>query len=471
MRQTKIIATLGPASSSDSAIRELLAAGVNVFRLNFSHGTHATHGATIARVRRAANETGRTAAILQDLSGPKIRTGALEGGCPIQLVPGAELRIAAGEFVGSSGRVSTSYKDLFTVVRRGDPLLLDDGHIQLRVDENEGGELKTTVVDGGMLGEHKGINAPGVALPSSGLTAKDADDLRFGVASGVDLVAMSFVQSRDDLQQLRRALQQAGAPSMPVVAKLERPDGVARLDDILHECDAVMVARGDLGLELPLERVPRVQKETTRQARALGVPVIVATQVFESMRTEPRPTRAEVSDAANAVDDRVDAIMLSAETATGAYPVRAVQTLDLVIREAESMPAAEIVTLEQSRVLPEHGRAMCEAAVTLADRSDASAIIAVTRGGRTARVLSALRPRVPVFALIDDANTARQLALWFGVVPVLSDFGDDARSAVVRMTGELVRNGAIPAGSAVVVVSVTPDLWPGPSNFLTLQTV
>src|SRR5262245_3761887 len=261
MRHTKMIATLGPASSSDAAIRELLAAGVNVFRLNFSHGTHVSHGETITRVRRAASEVGCTVAILQDLSGPKIRTGALQGGQPIQLVNGAELRIAAGEFVGAKDRVSTSYEDLFKVVRPGDPLLLDDGHVQLRVEQNDGRELRTTVVDGGMLGEHKGINAPGVALPSSGLTAKDADDLRFGVEAGVDLVAMSFVQSRDDLLQLKRALQQAGAPAIPVVAKLERPDGVARLDDILHECDAVMVARGDLGLELPLERVPRVQKE------------------------------------------------------------------------------------------------------------------------------------------------------------------------------------------------------------------
>ena len=471
MRHTKIIATLGPASSSDAAIRELLAAGANVFRLNFSHGTHASHGDTIARVRRVASEAGRTVAILQDLSGPKIRTGALEGGRPVQLVNGTELRIAAGEFAGSKERVSTSYEDLFKVVRPGDPLLLDDGHVQLRVEENDGRELRTTVVDGGMLGEHKGINAPGVALPSSGLTAKDAEDLRFGVGAGVDLVAMSFVQSRDDVLQLKQALRQAGAPAIPVVAKLERPDGVARLDDILHECDAVMVARGDLGLELPLERVPRVQKETTRRARAMGIPVIVATQVFESMRTEPRPTRAEVSDAANAVDDRVDAIMLSAETATGAYPVRAVQTLDRVIREAESMPAAENVAPDESRLLPEHGRAMCEAAVTLVARSDAAAIIAVTRGGKTAKVLSALRPRVPIFSATDDAAMARRLALWWGVVPVLSDFGGDARAAVVRIAADLVKSGAISPGCAVVVVSVTPDLWPGPSNFLTLQSV
>jgi pyruvate kinase len=355
------------------------------------------------------------------------------------------------------------------VVHEGDCLLLDDGHIQLRVEGNDGQELRTTVVDGGSLGEHKGINAPGATLPSSGLTEKDAADLAFGAAAGVDMVAMSFVQSAADLRQLRSALQQAGKPEIPIVAKLERPEAFRCLDEILQECDAVMVARGDLGLELPLERVPRVQKEITRHAQAFGVPVIIATQVFESMRTEPRPTRAEVSDAANAVDDRVDAIMLAGETAAGSYPVRTVQTLDLVIRDAEGIAAPTGVRLRHSHLLPDHGRALCEAAVTLVDRSDATAIVAITRGGKTARVLAALRPRAPIFGVTDRAEVARRLALVWGVVPVQVDLSGDIDAAATRIAEALVTSRSIAPASAMVVVSVTPDLARGPSNYLKVQ--
>lgn len=471
MRHTKIIATVGPATSGEGAIRELVAAGVDVFRLNFSHGTQAAHGEVIARVRAAAAAARRPVAILQDLSGPKIRTGALAGGDPLRLDAGDELTIAVGDFPGVPGRVSTTYADLPQAVRAGDLLLLDDGRIQLRVEAASGRELRTRVVDGGLLGAHTGINAPGVELPSAGLSAKDAADLRYGVAAGVDFIALSFVQSAADLRHARAALADAGAPDLPLVAKLERPGAVARLDEILADSDAVMVARGDLGLELPLEQVPRVQKEVTRRARARGVPVIVATQVLESMRSEPRPTRAEVSDAANAVDDRVDAIMLAGETAVGAFPVRAVQMLDRVIRDAESIPPAGVVPLEETHLLPDHGRGICEAAVTLAERADAAAIVAITRGGKTARVLSALRPVVPIHAATDRPAIAQRLTLPWGVAPVLADLGGDVHAAATRIAADLVAGGAIPRGRAIVLVSVTPDLAPGPSNFLKLQRV
>jgi pyruvate kinase len=471
MRRTKIIATLGPATSSETAIRELVAAGVDLFRLNFSHGSHASHGDAIERVRSAARDARRSVAILQDLSGPKIRTGALAGGRPLSLAVGDELTIAVGDFPGASGRVSTTYADLPKAVHRGDLLLLDDGRLQLRVDGVTDRELRTVVVDGGLLGEHKGINAPGVELPSAGLSAKDAEDLAFGVAAGVDFIALSFVQSSADLRQAREALRRAGAPDLPLIAKLERPEAVARIEEILRESDAVMVARGDLGLELPFERVPRVQKEVTRRARALGIPVIVATQVLESMRTEPRPTRAEVSDAANAVDDRVDAIMLAGETAVGAYPVRAVQTLDLIVRDAEAVPPVGTIAPDDTRLLPPHGRGICDAAVTLAVRAQAAAIVAITRGGKTARVLSALRPAVPIYAATDQAGVSRRLALSWGVVPVLTDLGEDVSAVATRIGRDLVERGAIPRLSAIVIVSVTPDLAPGPSNVLKLQRV
>jgi pyruvate kinase len=477
VRHTKIVATLGPASSSDAALRELVASGVDVFRLNFSHGTREGHGALISRIRQVAEEGRRSIAILQDLSGPKIRTGPLAGGKPIDLAPGDELRIAVGDFEGTQRRVSTTYEELPRAVRRGDSLLLDDGRLQLRVEESTGTELRTVVVDGGPLGEHKGINAPGVPLPASGLTAKDAEDLTFGVQAGVDMVALSFVLSAADVRRARDAVARLGRPDMPLVAKLERPEAIAHLEEIVAASDAVMVARGDLGLEIPLERVPRVQKEVTRQARAAGIPVIVATQVLESMRSEPRPTRAEVSDAANAVDDGVDAIMLSGETAVGAYPVRCVQTLDAIIRDAESiLPAAEslrrrVADFRGVPMVAEHGRAICHAAVTLADLGEASAIVAVTRGGKTARVLSAMRPHAPIHAATGQPDTARRLALCWGVVPVVADLSGDVDSAAARIGRMLVERGAVAPSSVIVLVSISPELSDENANFLRLLRV
>ena len=469
MRKTKIIATLGPSSNSDAAIRELIDAGVDVFRFNFSHGTHEGHAETMARVRRAAMDSGRIVALLQDLSGPKIRTGLLRGHTPLQLTIGDPLTIAVGDFEGESGRVSTTF-DLPRVVRSGDCLLLDDGRLQLRVVTVSAGEVRATVVDGGPLGEHKGINVPGVEFPATGLTDKDIHDLQFGAKQGVDFVAISFVQSAAVLGQARDLLRTWDAPEMPLVAKLERPEAISRLEEILHATDAVMVARGDLGLELPLERVPRLQKEITRWGRALEVPVIVATQVLESMRTEPRPTRAEVSDAANAVEDGVDAIMLAGETAAGAYPVKAVQTLDVIIREAESMPPVRKPG-ESAQLVSGHSHAVCEAAVTLAERGEAAAIVAVTRAGKTARMLSALRPRAAIYAATDRPEVARPLSLLWGVVPVLTELDDDVNVTASRIGNELVTRGAIEPGSVIVLVSVTPDLTHGPSNFLKLLRV
>jgi len=470
VRRAKIIATVGPATASEARLRDLIAAGVDVFRLNFSHGTHDAHAEVVARIRTLAAEAGRSVALLQDLSGPKIRTGFLRDHAPLALAAGDDLVIAVGDFVGEPGRVSTSYQYLPSLVKAGDTLLLDDGRIQLRVVDNDRQQIRTTVVDGGVLGERKGINAPGVTLPASGLTEKDRADLAFGVRAGVDFMAMSFVLSAADLRQARAALVEAGAPDLPLVAKLERPEAVASLDDILHACDAVMVARGDLGLELPLETVPRVQKHITRRARALGVPVIVATQVFESMIKEPRPTRAEVSDAANAVGDGVDVVMLAGETAVGTYPVKAIQTLDLVLRDAEQMPPPR-VPLEEVHVRAPHGAALCEAAVTMAGRGDAAAIVAVTRGGKTAALLSALRPSTAIVAATDQPAVFRRLALSWGVLPLMADLSGDIDAAARGIGATLVARDIVPAGSAVVLVSMSPELGTGPSNFLTLQKV
>ena len=470
MRYTRIVATVGPSCDSPDALDALIRAGVDVFRLNFSHGTHDTHKATFDKIRAAAQRTDRIVAVLQDLAGPKIRTGRIAGGGPLPIKPGDSLRIVTGDGDGGPGVAYTTYAPLARSVSPGQELLLDDGRIVLRVEGSNGTEIQTTVVHGSQLGEHKGINAPGVALPSAGLTAKDADDLRFGLSLGVDMVALSFVQSADDVVAARRQIDAAGATGTPIVAKLERPEAIAHLDAVLAQADAVMVARGDLGLEVPLERVPRMQKEITRRARALGRPVIVATQVLESMRHEPRPTRAEVSDAANAVDDGVDAIMLAGETASGEYPVRCVEVLDDIIRDAEILPPLAVVSMA-SLMHAEHGRALCEAAVTLADRGQAEAIVAVTREGNTARMLAALRPNALILAATNRPEVARRLMLYRGVVPIVTTLAENVDATGEAIAKQLVKRGLVKSGDEIVLVSVHGDLHQPAANFLKLQRI
>jgi pyruvate kinase len=463
MRQTKIVATVGPASSDSAVIEQLVAAGVDVFRLNFSHGTPESHEAVCRAVRAAARRQGRHVAILQDLSGPKIRTGPVAGGGALALHDGDPLSILPGDEDGEAGRIFTPYAELVSSARPGERLLLDDGRIELRVVESLPGELKTVVVNGGLLGGRKGINAPGVALPASAVTGKDEQDLRFGLAIGVDLVALSFVQTAEDIRRALAVMDAAGA-RVPLIAKVERPAAVQNLGAILEVAQGVMVARGDLGLEMPLEQVPRAQKQIIRQARALGRPVIVATQVLESMRSEPRPTRAEVSDAANAVGEGADAIMLSGETAIGMFPVRTVETLDRIIREAELAGAAERIVPERDPTGSLHGRALCEAAVTLSSTSQADAIVGLTRAGRTVRLLSSLRPRTPIFGVTANDRLAGTLALAWGVTPVVAEEREE--DAVGRL---LVARGLVRAGAVVVFVNISHDLSHDDSNFLNVR--
>jgi pyruvate kinase len=469
VRHTKIIATVGPASSEPAVLDALIAAGVDIIRLNFSHGTQSDHAGRFHQVREAAKRADRHVAILQDLSGPKIRTGRLEGGKPIALRAGDPLVIAIGDGLGRPGRVWTTYGELAVRVSKGDHLLLDDGKIELAVESASASEIHTCVIDGGELGEHKGINAPHVPL-QPGLTDKDRSDLAFGLALGVDLVAVSFVQTKEDVTRVRALIVDAGSPMVPIVAKLERPEAIDHLDEILEASDAVMVARGDLGLEIPLERVPRVQKEILRKARARGVPAIVATQVLESMRLEQRPTRAEASDAAGAVDGGADAIMLSAETATGLYPVRSVEVLDAIIRDAESMPPPWI-DRRGSMQKVNHMRALSEAAVMLADRADAHAIVAVTREGKTARRLSAIRPHAPILAATDRPEVARRLSLWRGVVPMVCDLSGDIETVITRAVDGAAQRSAAPENATLVFVNTSADLDKGAANFVRIRRV
>ncbi len=467
MRHTKIVATLGPASRDPQILDQLIAAGVDVFRLNFSHGTQSGHAEVFHQVREAAARGGRIVAILQDLSGPKIRTGALAGGRPIPLKKGEPLILAIGDEIGGPGRVFTTYGELAQKVSRGDRLLLDDGKVELQVESATPAEIRTVVIDGGELGERKGINAPRVPLRSD-MTEKDQRDLAFGLALGVDMVALSFVQSAADLTRVRKILIDEGRPKVPLIAKLERPEAIDRLDEILDASDGAMVARGDLGLELPLERVPRIQKEILAKARARGIPVIVATQVLESMRTEPRPTRAEASDAAGAVDGGADAIMLSGETATGLYPVRSVEVLDAIIRDAETLPLRANERRARTDVVG-HSMALSEAAVWLSARSGAHAIVAVTREGNTAQLLSAIRPRADIVAATDNAEVARRLSLWHGVIPIVCDLDGDIEQVITRAMETAIKHTNAPESATMVVVNTAADLDRGAANFVRIR--
>ena len=434
-----------------------------MFRINAAHGGRGGRRRLVERLRSRAARTGRVVAVLQDLAGPKIRIGPLAAPDGVELAAGARLRIAVGEFAGDAERVSTPCAPLAAALRGGERLLLDDGRIVLRVVGADGAEIVTEVEHGGLLEPRKGINAPGVELPLSAVTETDEEEVEAAVALGVDFLGVSFVQNGDDLRKARAVARGHGGGGVGLVAKVERPQAIERFDDVLAASDAIMVARGDLGLEIPLERVPRVQKDLTRRARDAGVPVIVATQVLDTMRHAPRPTRAEVSDAANAVDDGVDAIMLAGETAAGAHPVLAARTLDAILRDAESARPDRVVPGDMG---DRHDRALCDAAVTLAAAADAAAIVAVTGSGATARQLAALRPPIPVYAVTADDAVARRLALYRGVAPLVAPAG---RLVVGQLKPELLRRGVVRAGDAVVIARVHSDLEVDDANFVELQ--
>jgi pyruvate kinase len=411
-----------------------------------------------------AKAAGRDITIVQDLGGPKIRTGVLAA--PIPLEPGASLTIARGEFVGTAERVSCSFDALFTSVTTGDRLLIDDGRIELEVSRVDADSLVATVVTGGTLHSSKGINVPTSTMRTSALTPKDRADLQAGIAMGVDVVAVSFVQSAQDLIDARQAAREFGAPDLPLIAKIEKPQAIEALSDILDVANALMVARGDLGVEIPLEKVPAAQRGVIRAARQRGVPVILATQVLESMRTEPRPTRAEVTDAAHAVDEGVDTIMLAGETASGQYPVRAVTVLDSIIREAETARSGLGGVVPESVHWSAHSRALCEAAVALSDSAGAAAVVAMTRAGKTAHLLAALRPAARILAVTPSRAVASSFALVWGVTPLVTD-----HRAIGAVRRELIAANLVTGGDVIVFVSAHPVLGHENINFVHVERV
>lgn len=463
LRRTRILATAGP-STTPAVLRELVRAGVDAFRLNFSHGTQDSQAAMYRAIRDASAAEGRPVSVLQDLGGPKIRTGEVPR--PFELVTGDALTIARGHFDGGPGRISCSFDALFVAAKPGHRLLVNDGHIELEVLSATPDQLETRVVQGGTISSHKGINLPGVTINTPAMTPKDEADLAFGISLGVDFVALSFVQTADDVNHARRIATAAGAPDLPIIAKIERPQAVDGIDAILGVADGVMVARGDLGVELPLEKLPAAQSRVTRAARARGVPVIVATQVLESMLREPRPTRAEVTDAAHAVDDRVDVIMLSGETAVGLFPVKAVKMLEAIICEVESTQTAAATVQPDDDAKRRPGRPVCEAAVALAERSGAVAIIAITKAGKTPRMLASLRPNAHILSATVNQRVAARLALTWGVTPFVTE-----EITIPRVRDVLRERQMVKPGDVVVFVSMSPRLSEEGRNFIHVEQV
>ncbi len=420
-RRTKIIATLGPASDSSDMIGRLVAAGVDLVRLNMSHGDADTHRRTARRVRRAARQAGRHVAILMDLCGPKIRVGRFEGG-RIALRAGERVTITTRRVTGGPGLIPSQYRRLHRDVKAGERILLDDGNLELRVEQVRGTEVLCRVSEGGVLSDNKGMNLPNSELSTAALTDKDRRDVRLGVELGVDFLALSFVRSAADVQRLQRYLRRLDA-DIPVISKIERPEAVEHIDAIMDVTYGIMIARGDLGIELPAEKVPLIQRDLTARARQKGIPVIVATQMLESMIHSARPTRAEVTDVAGAALLSADAAMLSGETAAGDYPLQAVETMDRILREVEEHQwkegcfAGEAIT-DRGAKLHFIRESMAHAAVQLARDLELEAIVVPTNTGTTARIVSAHRPLAPSVGACADEGVCRRMALHWGIVPV-----------------------------------------------------
>jgi len=473
-RRAKIICTIGPACNSEALMRDLLRLGMDVARLNFSHGTHADHAHNIQRLRRAAEREGRTVCILQDLQGPKIRTGALEGHEPVLLKTSSVVTITPQDVPGTAARISTTFPDLAREVTAGARILLSDGLIELRVRSVRGKDVLCDVINGGPLGEHKGINLPGIALSIPALTKKDRKDHEFGLDHGVDAVALSFVRSAADVRMVKQIIaahRTRNDSDVPVIAKLEKPQAIDHLEEILEASDGVMVARGDLGVEVPPEKVPVIQKQVIRRASAWRKPVITATQMLESMVENPRPTRAEASDVANAIFDGTDAVMLSAETASGQYPRESVAIMARIVVEAE----CNMADFEQPRRRRDHRRlsvaeTICESIAHAAEDLPMGAIAVFTETGNTARMISKYRPIAPIFAFTHIEPVVHRLNLYWGVRPVRCRQARSAEQMVAMAEQDLLRRGQLKPADVLGVVSGTRQAA-GSTNLMRLHVV
>ncbi|MEK3766956.1 MULTISPECIES: pyruvate kinase [Paenibacillus] len=471
MRKSKIVCTIGPASESLENIKKLILAGMNVARLNFSHGDFEEHGARINTIRQASKELNKTVAILLDTKGPEIRTGKLEVE-PIELVQDEYLTLTTEEILGTQDRISITYSELPNDVQVGSTILIDDGLIGLTVVDIQGTEIKTRIVNGGTIKSKKGVNVPGVNISLPGITEKDTNDILFGIEQDIDFIAASFVRKASDVQEIRELLEKNNASHIQIISKIENQQGVDNLDEILEASDGLMVARGDLGVEIPAEDVPLAQKLMIQKCNVAGKPVITATQMLDSMQRNPRPTRAEASDVANAILDGTDAIMLSGETAAGKYPVESVLTMSRIAEKAESaLNHHEIFMKQQTAQETTVTEAISQSVAISALDLNAKAIISSTVTGHTARVVSKYRPKAPIIAVTTQERTMRQLSLVWGVTPV---FGQVASS-----TDELLEtaikggkdSGLVQTGDLVVITAGIPLGRSGSTNLVKVSTI
>ena len=481
MRRTKIVCTIGPSSSNPEILREMISAGMDVARLNFSHGTHEDHQAAFAYVRALAADLGRNVAIMADLQGPKMRTGRLKDGGPVRLVEGAAICITTRAVPGDAACVSTTYPNLPHDVKAGDRLLLADGTMELRIERVAPPDVHCRVVRGGALGEHKGINLPGVNVSAPSLTDKDIADLEFAIGLGADYVALSFVRKPDDIRAIKQHIERICRGDMrrapAVVAKIERPEALASFDDILALTDAVMVARGDLGIEADLDDVPQIQKELIRKCNDYGTPVITATQMLESMMTNAQPTRAEVTDVANAIYDGTDAVMLSGETAAGRYPVESVRVMADIALKADRATAAQPWQDRRARLHEapvwkgSHGNAIGDAVSHMTRVLEIARIVCFTQSGHTARAIARYRPPVPISAVTLSPETLRRCALIWGVEAVHHAEIAGIDELVRTVEDLLLERGLAAQGETVIITAGMPLGMGGVTNLLKLHTL
>lgn len=470
MRRAKIVATIGPASSDETMLRRLVLAGMNVARLNFSHGSYDQHAAVVERIRRVSDELNTAVAILQDLQGPKIRVGKFDGG-QTTLEAGTRFLLVNDDVLGNSQRVSTTYRELPQDVEVGQHILLDDGLLRVRVVAIGPDFVETEVEIGGVLKDKKGMNLPNTRISLPSLSAKDRADLEFGLGQGVDFVALSFVRSALDIHQLRCYMPQDGtAPH--IIAKIEKPQAVEQLHGIIAASDGIMVARGDLGVEMPPEQVPLIQKRMIGMANAMGRISITATQMLETMTTNARPTRAEASDVANAIFDGTDAVMLSAETASGKYPVESVEMMDRIVREAERAPDFIANTQQASaETLRTFQFAIARAATVAAEELNVSALACFTVSGGTARVIKAQTPRRDVVAFTPDAATYRRMALYRGITPMRCKVVLDTDALIHLVEDRLLEHRFARPGDAVIIVMGVPVGTGTPTNTIKFHAI
>ncbi|MBI9089948.1 MAG: pyruvate kinase [Desulfobacterium sp.] len=467
MRRTKIVCTIGPASESPEVLRELIQNGMNVARMNFSHGTHGEHLKKIETIRQISRELEKPVAILQDLCGPKIRTGIIEG-AGIELVPGKELILTNQEVKGTGNRVSVSYSSLPGEVKKGDAILLADGMFELCVKEKTTTDICCEIVYGGLLTSHKGINLPGTSLKIPALTAKDKEDLCFGLKNDVDFIALSFVKSSDDVMEIKEEIKAAGKKT-PVISKIEKHEAIENIDEILKASDGIMVARGDLGVEIPLEDVPGIQKMLVKKSVAAGKPVIIATQMLKSMVDSPRPTRAEAADVANAVIDGTDALMLSEETANGNFPVEALTFMGKIALKAEgNYRHDKFLDTSKTRDI---AASVSYAASVLAESLDAKAIVASTKSGFTARQISRCRPDADIIALSPDKKALRQLCLYWGCVPSYICDPKDTDEMIEKGTKGALRTGLVNKNDTIIITAGHPMWVPGTTNMVKVKQI